>query len=115
MTKNAFVFVWDIYGIESIIPITQYELHERENLMRLLKDQPRERNPLDSIMRNIILRAKFNAQRSYEIYAIDCDKSLDSDFWREQWQKYPQETADLIRDKGQKIYSDRTTKQPVIT
>jgi len=114
MTKNAFIFVWDIYGIEGIIPITQYENHEKENLIRMLKDQPIQRSPLDNIMRNIILRAKFNTQRHYEIYAIDCDQSLDEKFWRKQWTNYPQETAELIRDKGQKIYSDRSSAKAVI-
>lgn len=114
MTKNAFIFSWDCNGIESIVPITQYEHHDKENLIRLLKDQPRIRNPLDTIVRNLILRAKFNSQRFYEIYAIDCDPSLDEKFWQEQWQENPQFTADLIRERGHKIYSDRQTKQSVI-
>ncbi len=115
MTKNAFVFSWDMNGIEAIVPITQYENHDKENLIRMLKEQPTERNPLDSILRGLILRAKFNSQRFYEIYAVDCDPSLDEDFWRSQWEENPQFTAELIREKGHKIYSDRQTKKPVIT
>jgi hypothetical protein len=38
---------------------------------------------------------------------VDCDPSLDEEFWRRQWEEHPQFTADLIRDKGHKIYSDR--------
>ena len=115
MTVNAFIFSWDINGVEAIVPISQYEHWDKQNLIRMLSEKPTERNPMDSIIRNLILRAKFNTQRHYEIYAIDCDPSLDEEFWREQWQEYPQYTADLIREKGHKIYSDRQTKKPVIT
>jgi len=115
MTTNAFIFSWDIHGVEAIVPISKYEHHDKENIIRLLKDQNRTRNPLDDIIRNLVLRARFNTQRHYEIYAIDCDVSLDEEFWRKQWEEEPQFTADLIRERGHKIYSDRQTKQPVIT
>lgn len=107
MTTNAFVFSWDQHGIESIVPITEYEHWDKQNLMRMLKDEPTKRNPVDSIIRNLILRAQFNTQRHYEIYAVDCDPSLDEEFWLKQWEEHPQVTADLIRDKGHKIYSNR--------
>lgn len=115
MTTNAFIFSWDIYGIEAIIPISQYEHHDKENLMRMLKDERTVRNPVDGILRNLILRATYNTQRHYEIYAVDCAPGLDETFWRKQWEENPQFTADLIRERGHKIYSDRQTKKPVIT
>jgi hypothetical protein len=115
-TKNAFIFSWDQLGINSIVPISKYEFHDQENTMRLLKDQPRIKNPLNNIVRGLLLRARFNPQRHYEIYAIDCDKGMDEQFWREQWEEYPQETAELIRERGHKLYSDRAnTKQIKIT
>jgi len=116
MTKNAYIFSWDHLGIEGIVPISQYEFHDQENTMRLLKEQSRIPNPLDNIVRSLLLRAKFNPQRHYEIYAIDCAEEMDEKFWREQWEEYPQETAELIRKRGHKIYSDRAnTKQVKIT
>jgi hypothetical protein len=60
------------------------------------------------------MRARFNPQRNYEIYAIDCSKELDEAFWRARWEDDPQFCADLIREKGLKIYSDRATKERVI-
>lgn len=111
MTTNAFIFSWDCDGIEAIIPITKYEKWDQENLMRLLKDEKKLSNPLDTIIRTLIMRARFNTQRHYEIYAVDCDSSLDEEFWREQWNIAPQETADLIRERGHKLYSDRRQQQ----
>jgi hypothetical protein len=113
MTKNAFIFSWDQLGIESIVPITQYEGVDRENTMRILRDQPVVRNPLNSILQNLLLRARYNSQRHYEIYAIDCDTSLDEAFWKEQWETDPQGTAELIRERGHKLYSDRVNSNKV--
>lgn len=113
MTKNAFIFSWDHLGIESIIPITQYETVDRENTMRILRDQQVVRNPLNSIIQSLLLRARYNSQRHYEIYAIDCDLSLDEEFWKKQWAIDPQGTADLIRERGHKLYSDRVDTSKV--
>lgn len=114
-TKNAFIFSWDQLGIDSIVPITQYEHHDKQNLIRILSEKPTIKNPLDNIVRSLILRAKFNSQRHYEIYAVDCTEGMDEAFWREQWEEYPQETAELIRERGHKLYSDRATNQVRIT
>jgi hypothetical protein len=113
ITKNAFIFSWDQLGIESIVPITQYEAVDRENTMRILRDQQVVRNPLNSIIQSLLLRARFNSQRHYEIYAIDCDSSLDESFWKDQWATDPQGTADLIRKRGHKLYSDRVDTSKV--
>jgi len=114
MTTNAFIFSWDHLGIEAIVPITQYEYHNKQNLINILSEKPTERNPLDNIVRSLLLRARFNPQRCYEIYAVDCNKEMDEKFWRKQWEENPQFTADLIRERGHKLYSDRSTKKPVI-
>lgn len=114
MTTNAFLFSWDCYGIESIIPITQYEDIDKLNTMKILKGEDKVSNPLDQIVRRLVLRARFNTQRSYEIYAVDCDSSLDADFWKKQWDENPQFTAELIRERGHKIYSDHRPNNRVV-
>jgi len=109
MTTNAFIFVWDEFGIESIIPITKYESIDKLNTWaRIKSDEPLTRNPLDTIIRNLLLRARFNGQRSYEIYAVDCNPEMTEAYWQEQWQTYPQECANVAREKGEKLYSNRS-------
>lgn len=110
MTTNAFIFSWDMYGVESIIPITQYEDVDKLNMWRLLQGEQTQRNPLNSIMQALLLRARVNTQRHYEIYAIDCDASLDEEYWKNAWDENPQLCADLIREKGTKIFSNRATR-----
>lgn len=107
MTTNAFIFSWDQEGIESIVPITQYEDWDKVQLMEVLKGKEIEKNPLGQIIGHLTLRARFNTHRHYEIYAIDCDPELDESFWRQQWNENPQWCADIVRDKGYKIYCDR--------
>lgn len=111
MTTNAFIFSWDQLGIEGIVPITQYEDWDKVQLMEVIKGNRRENNPLDQIIKTMELRARFNPQRHYEIYAIDCDPELDEVFWKERWEAEPQWCADLVRKKGYKIYSDRATSE----
>lgn len=107
MTTNAYLFMWDQLGIESIVPISEYEQVEVDNTMRLLKDERPVRNPLWSVIQTMVLRAKFNQQRHYEIYTIDCAVGISKEDWKNIWENDPQGTADLIRERGQKLYSDR--------
>jgi len=109
MTTNAFLMMWDCYGIEAVIPITQYEDFEVENSLRILAGEKPIKNPINDIVNAAKMRAKFNSQRNYEIYAIDCDKSFTMEGWIDTWNDEPQATANLIRERGIKIYSDRKT------
>ena len=113
MTTNAYIFSWDMYGIETILPISRYEHWDQEQLLRMLASKEPERNPLTGIIQGLLLRARFNSHRQYEIYAVACDESCTEEFWRNQWRDYPQETANIIRDRGHKIYSDRINKEKV--
>lgn len=109
MTTNAFLFSWDQLGIDSIVPITKFEKWDETQLMEILKgNQSRsEPNPLNVMLNCMMMRARFNTHRHYEIYAIDCTADLDEEFWRTEWKTNPQATADTIREKGVKLYSDR--------
>lgn len=114
MTTNAFIFAWDKFGIESIVPITQYEHIDKVNLFRILKEEERIRNPLDGIVRSLVLRAQVNSHRNYEIYAVDCAPEMDLKFWQLHWAENPQGMADIIRERGHKLFSSRETRKTVI-
>lgn len=101
---NAFIFSWDVHGIESIVPIEEYRQHDKNQVINILKGKEMERNPLNSILQRLLLRARVNSQRNYEIYAIDCDDSLDEEFWKEQWTSNFEGTAEIIRSRGYKIF-----------
>lgn len=109
MTTNAFLLSWDCNGLEGCVPITQYEDMDKQNFMDVLAGKSKSENPLGRIISMMTLRARFNPQRNYEIYAIDCDHSITGDQWRVMFDDNPQGMADLVREKGIKIYSDRST------
>ena len=110
--NHKFIIMWDNTGLEYIGDATP-------DLQTRMWDTLRGANPKDFSVANpmhLRLRAQANPQRHYEIYAIDCVEDMDEAFWREQWEEYPQSTAELIRERGHKLYSDRVnTNQIKIT
>lgn len=53
------------------------------------------------------MRARMNTQRHYEIYAINTEDGISKEDMEEMFEQDPQYAADLIRERGTKIYSDR--------
>jgi hypothetical protein len=113
MTTNAYLVYWCEEGLESVVPITEYEHWDRDNTFRVLNNQETVRNPLNQLIQNMILRAKFNEQRHYELYAVDCDHSINKTDIEQMFETDPQTAADLFRSRGHRLYSDRAEKNRV--
>ena len=113
MTTNAYLVYWCSEGLESVVPITQYEHIDAENTFRILSNQDPIRNPMYSIIQMMILRGRVNGQRHYELYAIDCDKTITKENLEQMFEDDPQAAADLIRSQGVKVFSDRAVKNRV--
>ena len=99
--NHQFVVMWSNEGLEYVGDVTA---EQGAKTWAALKGEEYRGMPNLLHMR---LRAQYNPQRHYEIYAIDCAEGMDEKFWREQWDEYPQETAELIRERGHELYSDR--------
>lgn len=113
MTTNAYLVYWCEEGLESVIPITEYEQWDRDNTFKVLNNQEPVRNPLNQMIQNMILRAKFNGQRHYELYAIDCQDTISKEDIEQMFEDNPQAAADLFRSRGHRLYSDRAAKNRV--
>mgnify|MGYP003351755240 CR=1 FL=1 len=50
MTTNAFLLSWDMTGLEAVVPISQYEEHEHQNLVEVLAGKKKTKNPLHQIV-----------------------------------------------------------------
>ncbi len=100
MTKNAYLFVWTEYGIENIVPITQFENWDAENMWKILQDKQPEVNPLGSIISYALIRARYNSERRYEVYAMDCEEGITEQDLYDMWENSPQYAADITRAKG---------------
>jgi hypothetical protein len=110
---TRFVAMWDMLGLECLINVTQiekeHEQWEKENIFRILKDQDKTLKPAHVPLEMMILRAKVNSQRHYEIYAFDSELS-EQDI-RETFETSPQVIVDAIRNIGHKFYSDRSNNK----
>lgn len=113
MTTNAYLVYWCSEGLESVIPITQYEHWDAENTFRILNNEETVRNPMTGVLQSMLLRARVNSQRHYELYAVDCDTSITKEDLEQMFEDAPQTAADLIRSRGHKIYCNRAYKNHV--
>lgn len=106
--NGVFAIMWDCYGLEAVARIPD----PADTTFALLKGAPPPETPNINMW---ALRARFNTQRNYEIYLITATPGIDEDDIRKMFEADPQGSADTIRRIGQKFFSDRETKERVIT
>lgn len=111
---NVFILSWDMLGLESIINASQIE---KEQMWNILKNAQTDKNKegrvesVDQLVQKLMLRAKFNTHRHYEIYSVRVDKSITVENIKNLFEENPQSAAELIRQRGNKLYSDRILDQ----
>jgi hypothetical protein len=105
--------MWDMTGLECLINVTaiqkEHEKWEKENIFRILKDQVREIKPPSVPLDKMILRARVNSQRHYEIYTFESE--LSEKYIKETFSSDPQVIVDAIRNVGHELYSDRVLQK----
>jgi hypothetical protein len=99
---NVFLLSWDMLGLEAVINITEIE---KEATWATLQDKQTPR--LSHIVNSIMMRARTNSQRHYEVYTVTMESGITKEDVCEMFEHNPQAMADLIRERGHKIYSDR--------
>jgi hypothetical protein len=102
-SSELFLVSWDCTGLETCINITEYE--KAEMWAKLSDTEPPV--GIGKAMQHLMLRARANPQRHYEIYTFNVATGITKEDIREMFNNTPQAAADLIRDRGRKIYSDR--------
>ena len=106
--SNTFLLSWDCQGIEAVVNVTEYE---KEQVWAELKNEDVPATwpsaKWQSVVSHLMMRARANPQRHYEIYTMTVEEVISEDDVREMFEQDPQGSADLIRDRGHKIYSDR--------
>ena len=101
---NKFISMWCVEGLECVIDVSDVE---HDQLVATLKGQEFK---LPFNIATMILRARANSQRHYEIYAFETDSSISKQDIEDMFTSSPQTIVDLIRAKGSKIFSDRAGK-----
>jgi hypothetical protein len=110
MATNAYLIYWCSEGLESVTAIGQYEQIDIDNTFRILQDQDPVRNPVNTMIQTMILRARFNSHRHYELYAITAVDGIMGPDIERMFDDNPQGAADTIRKIGVKLYSDRANR-----
>ena len=100
MTRSYLV-MWDQLGLECLVDLT--ELEYSQTVARLKG----ETVPEDVNLGYLKLRARANPQRHYEIYAFRADDSITEQDLRDQFADSPQSIVNLIRERGEQLYSNR--------
>lgn len=118
---NVFLLSWDMTGLETVLDLTSFEkLQKQEEQQRIIKilSDPDAEDPGDTTARalnqtvqHIMMRARVNAHRHYEIYTIQTTPGITEHDLRSMFDNNPQHAADLIRERGNKLYSDRVEKR----
>jgi hypothetical protein len=110
MGTSTFVVVWDNTGLEYVGNVTE---DEQRRVWGELNGKPVP-SQLPNV-NHLVLRARYNSQRHYEIYLVTATDGITTDDIREMFEASPQTAADTIRRLGHCYYSDRATRQPVIS
>ena len=122
---NLFIVSWDNTGLEACVDVTedrdQSESFEQEKLFDILRDpetvpQNEHLRRVNQMVSTMMMRARYNPQRHYEIYTVTTDRGITQQDLCDLFETSPQAAADMIRERGTRLYSDRVNqKQIVIT
>lgn len=108
--SHQFLVVWDQLGLEFCVDVT-------EDQQRRMWESLQGKRVSDSRIPNInhiLLRARFNSQRHYEIYTVEATDGITADDIKDMFEADPQTAADTIRRLGHCIHSDRAERDRVL-
>jgi hypothetical protein len=100
--------MWDMLGLESLhdvdLHMNNYNEWEKQKVVAILKEDRIPNQPSGIPLQMMLLRAKVNSQRVYEIYEFNSTMAYDE--LKEAFEIDPQPIVEWIRDNGKKVYSD---------
>ena len=110
---TRYLAMWDMTGLECLVNVStvldEHEQWGKENIWSILKEEKRSPAPRGVPLDSMILRARYNSQRHYEIYTFDSE--LTEEDIKETFASDPQVMVDAIRNVGHELYSDRVLKK----
>ena len=106
-----FIAMWCSDGLECIIDVTDLL---QQDLVNILKTGQPHKSDVNQYLTMMIIRARYNMQRHYEIYTFSAEDGITKEMIEQMFEDDAQEAADNIRRIGQKVYSDRTNTKPKI-
>ena len=109
---------WDCNGVEYFRDITADHPDQwaERNLLTSIKQGKKVEEPLSVPVNALMLRARMNSQRHYEIYVFTSEDDVNEEDIREWFTSDPQGFADWVRvNHTQKLWGNRAPrKKPAI-
>lgn len=106
-TKH-YLAMWDMQGLECLFDVdfymNDYNEWNKQKVVAILKDDRIPDQPRGIPLQMMILRAKYNSQRAYEIYEFN--STLKYKELTEAFNDNPQPIVEWIRENGKQVYSD---------
>jgi hypothetical protein len=100
--------MWDNQGLECLYDVdlymNRYNEWDKLKIVAILKEEKLPENPPAIPLQMMLLRARVNSQRAYEIYEFN--STLWYDELTEAFNDDPQPIVEWIRENGKKVYSD---------
>ena len=100
--------MWDNQGLECLYDVdlhmNRYNEWEKLKVIAILKEEKIPNNPPAIPLQMMLLRARMNSHRVYEIYEFN--STLWYDELKEAFTADPQPIVEWIRENGKKVYSD---------
>jgi hypothetical protein len=108
-----FLVMWDCNGLETLQDISEFhpDNWDKNQLLGVMMGKAYKKAPIHAQISQMVLRAKFNPQRNYEIYIQQAAAEITAGDFAKSFNLNPQFWADYIREHHSvKIYSDRVKK-----
>jgi len=100
--NHQFLVMWDCNGLEVVADITE---DEQTRVWAALKGQEVE-SQLPNL-NHLMLRARYNSQRNYEIYIVEATEGITAEDIEDMFEASPQAGADAIRRLGHRLWGER--------
>jgi len=108
--SHQFLIVWDNLGLECCIDITE---DEQRRMWQTMRGELVSETTIPNL-NHIMLRARLNSHRHYEIYTCEATDGITAEDIRAMFEVSPQTAADTIRRLGHCLHSDRAEKNRVL-
>jgi len=106
-TKH-YLAMWDSNGLECLYDVdlhmNRYNEWDKKKIVSILKEEKLPEKPPQIPLQHMILRARVNSQRCYEIYEFNSTMGYKE--LTEVFNDDPQPIVEWIRENGKKVYSD---------
>ena len=103
-----YLAMWDMQGLECLFDVdlhmNKYNEWGKQKVVSILKEEQVPIQPQGIPLQMLILRARANSQRTYEIYEFNSTVKYDE--LKEAFNDNPQPIVEWIRENGKQVYSD---------